>query len=134
MNVAQINASAMLAASGNQLNGGTLLFYSGTQPASPETALSGNTLLCTFTFANPAFGTPTFSGGLEQDVANFVANSVAPVAAGTVTFARALGSGGAVIDDFTVGTTGTDVIIGNANIQMGVNVSLTSFSERMPAV
>ena len=71
-------------------NGASLVFYTGTQPATPETALAANTALATFTFSNPAFGTPAFTSPNVASTATFVANSVTPGASGTVTFARAV--------------------------------------------
>jgi hypothetical protein len=43
MNASQSMVSAGISASCTTLNGGSLVFMSGTMPASPETALSGNT-------------------------------------------------------------------------------------------
>lgn len=49
------------------LNGGTVRIYSGTRPATPDTALSGNTLLAELSMGNPAFsvasGTPAHAQG-----------------------------------------------------------------------
>jgi len=115
MNVAQVSASAMLASGGAQLNGGTLVFYAGQMPATPETALAGNTALCTFTFAATAFGTPTFASGNEQQTAAFVNNTVNPVVTGTTSFARALRSDGTtVVDDFSVASAATTSLTTNA--------------------
>ena len=135
MNLATASASAALAAVTTLLNGGTLVFYSGTQPITPETALSGNTALVTFTFAATAFGAPSFSSPNEQATATFSASSVSPTAQGTATFARGLASNGTtVVADFTVGTTGTDIIIGNTGVQTGVPVTISSFILKVPAV
>ena len=167
-------------------NNGSIVFYSGTQPASPETALSGNTALATWTLSATAFAAPAFSAGAQSAAASFVASSVAPSNSGTVTFARAtppawagstaytrgscvsnggnlyqciiagtsaasggpsgttnsitdgtvtwqyLASGPALVD-YTVGTSGTDIIVGNTSIQTGTNVSL-SLTHKVAAV
>ena len=135
MNLSVAGGTAALNAICALLNSGTLVFYSGTQPTTPETALSGNTALVTFTFGATAFGSATTSGGYEIETASFVSNSVAPTAAGTVTFARATGSNGTtIVADFTVGTSATDIVIGNTAIQTGVNVSITSFQLKEPVV
>ena len=137
MNVAAASASAMLAAWGALHNGGSLIFYSGTQPATPETALSGNTALGTITFANPAFQTPTGpSGSLESELnAAFATGSFVPSSNGTAVFARALKSDGStVLEDFTVGTASADIIVGNTAFQTGVTVTLSSLTLKMPAV
>jgi hypothetical protein len=187
-------ASNALAVVTNFLSNGYLRLYSGTQPSTPETALSGNTLLATFQFATPAFGSASLSSGYEQQTASFAASSVAPAANGTVTFARASinalswatstsysygqivtsnsnlyfctkagtsssSSGSApsgttipytsdgtvvwqyiaastatVVADFTVNTSGADIIIGNNVLSTTINVTITSFILQIPAV
>lgn len=192
MNAAQQTVSAALTAADQMLNNGSLVIYSGTQPASPETALSGNTALVTFVFATAAFAAPSFSTPNMQSTGSFVSSSVAPAASGTATFARATvwawaastavvvgqyatnggnlyqvtaagttassggpsgttgsitdgtatwkyiaasnTSAGQVVCDYTVGTSGTDIVIGSTTISTGVNVSISSFVHKMPAV
>lgn len=94
MNLAIVSGAAGINAICNLLNGGSLTFYSGTQPSTPETALSGNTALAAFTFNNPAFTGLTDNAGQETLTASLANATVTPSANGTVTFARA-----------TVGTT-----------------------------
>lgn len=97
--------SAGLSASCATLNGGSLVFLTGTMPVSPETALSSNTALCTATYAATAFGTPAFSTPNMVATASFTAGSYNPVAGGTSTFARAYASNGTTAEsDFTVGS------------------------------
>lgn len=104
MNTAQNTASTAVAAAGALSNSGTLVLLSGTMPATPETALSGNTTLATGTFAATAFGTPSFSGGNMQATATFTGN-VNPAVNGGATFARHYKSDGTtVIADYTVGS------------------------------
>lgn len=135
MNLATASASTSLAAAGALLNNGTLRLYSGTIPTTPETAVGAQVLLATFTFAATAFGTPSFAAGLESATASFVSNSVLPGNAGTVAWARALRSDGTtVFADFTVGTTGTDIIVANTSLVTTINVTITSFQLQMPAV
>lgn len=134
MNLATASANAALQAVLSLHNSGTLKIYSGTQPSTPETALSGNTELVTFTFSATAFGSQSFSGGYQQASASFMASSVNPDASGTASFARAYKSDGTtVIGDLTVGTSGTDIIIGSTSVQTGTNCSIT-FTLKMPAV
>jgi hypothetical protein len=105
LNASQTAVSSALSAFNALLNGGTLVFLSGTQPATPETALSGNTTLCTATYSATAFGTPSFSSPNMQATASFTAGSYTPAAAGTSTFARAYESNGTTaVADFTVGS------------------------------
>ena len=135
MNLSIVAGTAALNAITGLAANGTLVFLSGTQPATPEAALSGNTALVTFTFSATPFGSASNSGGYELETASFVSNSVAPAAGGVATFARMYESGGTVvIGDFTVGTSGTDITIGNTTIQTGVNVSITSFQLKEPVV
>lgn len=140
MNLSTYAADVGLSAIDASLANGTLVFYSGAMPATPQTAVvAGNTALVTFTFTATPFGASANtagSPGYTQQTANFVSNSVAPAANGTATFARAFRSaanGSTVVADYTLGTSGTDIIIGNTGIQTGVNVSLTSFAHRLPS-
>lgn len=133
MKIAAATGAAMLDALKALSNNGTLVIYSGTQPANPDTALSGNTALATFTFSAVAFGSDSLSGGFEQATASFVASTVTAAATGTATFARMLKSDGTtVIADLTVSTTGADVNLNSVSITSGGNVTLTSFLEKMP--
>lgn len=193
MNVAQATAAYALQAYTSLFNGAVMTIYSGTQPASPETALSGNTALVAFTFASPPFGSASFGSGFESQTASFVSSSVTPSNNGTATFARVVisssawvanhayslgaivnnggnvyicvdpgtsaGSGGPsgtglgiqdntaawnyvcsntspnnTLCDLTVGTSGTDVVIGSTSISTSVNVSITSAKIQLPAV
>jgi hypothetical protein len=91
MNLSQYSGSLALVAYTNLYDGATFTIYSGTQPASPETALSGNTALVTFTFSTPGFsGVPTTSGGFDKLVASFTSNTANPGNSGTASFGRAV--------------------------------------------
>ena len=133
MNVATATAAAMLAAVTTLLNGGTLVFYGGTQPTTPETALSGNTALTTFTYATPSFGAPSYVSPNEQASASLVSTSSNPTANGTASFARAFTSGGAAVADLTIGTSGTDIVVGSTTISIGVPVTISSYVHRLLA-
>jgi hypothetical protein len=109
------------------LNGGKLRIYSGTQPATAATAISGNTLLAELTFNATAFGAS--SNGVAT------ANAITPVSAaatGTATWFRALDSGGVDVTDNvydgTVGTATSDCIINSTAIQSGAQVSVTTLT------
>jgi|SRR5690348_16822928 len=126
MKTAQNTASVGLAAKLALLNSGTAVVYSGTQPTNPDTALSGNTALVTGTFSASAFGSITLNSGFMQATASFTAASYTPAANGTATFARLFKSDGTtVVADLTVGTSGTDFIIGSTTINTGVQVSFS---------
>lgn len=103
MNTAQNTASVALVAIGALANSGTLVVYSGAMPATPETALSGNTALVTLDFTASAFNAPTYSSPDEQTTANFSASSFSPTTAGLANWARAYKSDGTTaVADFTV--------------------------------
>ena len=134
MNLSQQTATAALNTIIAQFNSAVITIYSGVQPASPETALSGNTALVAGTYAATAFSAPTYVSPNMQSTASFTAASYAPTASGTATFARVVESGGTiVIADLTVGTSGTDIIIGSTSIATGTNVSFAQ-TAAIPAV
>jgi hypothetical protein len=101
-----------------------LRFYTGTQPTNPDTALSGNTLVaslaCSATFAAGA------SGGVLT--ASAIANDSSADNTGTITWGSLLTSGATRKIDFTVGTSGTDMIIDNTSVNAGQVVSCSSLT------
>lgn len=105
------------------LNTGFLDIYSGTRPAGPDTALSGNTLLASLPMSATAFAAG--SGGTKT--ANAITSDSSADATGTATFFRAFKADHttAVIDG-TVGTSGTDAIINSVSIVAGTTVSCSS--------
>lgn len=114
-------------------NSGTLVVYSGTQPADPDTALSGNTALATWTFNNPACGSNSSSGNFKVCTASLSASSVTIGATGTASFARMYESDGTTVDgDFTVGTSGTDITFPSVAFSSGVTATLSSFQLKVP--
>lgn len=105
-----------------------LKLYDGTQPASPDTAISSQNMLCSLTCGASAFGTAA-AGVLT---ANAISNGTGTAAAGsgvTSTWFRLWKSDGttAVLDG-TVGTTGCDLNLNNASIANGQTVSISSFT------
>ena len=112
----------------NVLNSGFMQIYTGTQPATPDTALSGNTLLATLTLSATAFGAS--SAGTKT--ANAITSGTA-VATGTATFARFFKSDDSTaVLDMSVGTSGTDCILNDVNITTGGTVAITSATVSMP--
>src|SRR5690349_10691813 len=80
-------------------NNGYLRIYSGTQPATADTALSGNTLLAELRFNATAF--PAASSGILT--ANAITSDTSADNTGTASFFRALKSDGtSVLMDGTV--------------------------------
>jgi hypothetical protein len=109
-------------------NSGTIVIYSGTQPTNPDTALSGNTALATFTFSSAACGSASHVSSNEQVSGSFSASTVTASATGTATFARMFESNGTtVVGDFSVGTSGSDIDLNSTSITSGGNVTLSSF-------
>lgn len=102
-----------------------LNIYSGSQPASPDTAVGAQVLLsshaCNATFA------PAASGGVLT--LNAIANGTGTAGAGggtTATWYRLTTSGGTAHIDGTVGISGCDLNLNNTNIATGQTVSVTS--------
>jgi hypothetical protein len=126
--VAILTRDAALNAEAALLNGGTLAFYTGTQPATPETAVTG-TLLGTLTLGNPAFGAS--SGGMIT--ANAITGDLAADATGTAGYFRAWRSNGttAVLDG-TVGTSGADCNVNSVAFQIGADIEVTSWTITLP--
>lgn len=104
-------------------NAGLLRIYDGSQPASPDTAVSSQTKLAELTMATP-FGAAA-SGGVLTAGAITAANALAT---GTASWFRLTTSGGTAKVDGTVGTSGTDCIIDSTSITSGQQVSVTSLT------
>lgn len=123
LTISTVSKNLGLNAQFDVLNSGFLRIYSGTRPATPDTALSGNTLLAELTFGATAFAAA--SGGTKT--ANAIGSDTSADATGTATFFRAFKSDGttAVVDG-TVGTSGTDAIINSTSIVAATTVACTS--------
>lgn len=120
---------AALDAAMNLANSGTLVIYTGTQPATCDTALSGNTALATFTLANPAFAAATGSLGAAATKALNLPAGVAAAATGTAAWFRIYKSDGVTgVADGSCGTSAADLILDSTAIQAGALVSITSGS------
>lgn len=102
---------------------GKLRIYSGTQPATVDTALSGNTVLADLALSATAFGAAS-SGTIT---AASITNDSSADATGTATFFSLLTSADVRVVDGTVGTSGTDMIIDSTSITAGQVVSCSSF-------
>jgi hypothetical protein len=111
------------------LNNGYLRFYSGTEPATPETALSGNTLLAQLTLGATAFAAAS-AGAIA---ANAIGQDVSADATGTATFWRMLASDGTTVHlQGTVGTSGADINVNSTAFQSGATVSCSAFTWTIP--
>jgi hypothetical protein len=107
------------------LNSGYLRIYSGTQPATADTALSGNTLLAELRFSSTAFGSA--SNGVAT--ANSITADSSADNTGTATWFRALKSDGTTtVLDGSIGTSSADLVLNSTSISAGAQVSVTSFT------
>ena len=127
----------MLAAKDAMFNGGFVKFYTGPKPTNPDTALSSQVLLLTLNYAATAFSAPTISGGFAVANGSFTSNSGTVGGSGTNTpvFARAYESDGVtVIDDYTVGLTGSgsDFMFPTVTWSAGLVVTLSSDQNEEP--
>ena len=113
------------------LNAGTppglIKIWTGSAPATPETADSG-TLLATLTFSTTAFANA--SSGTAT--ANTITSGTA-VATGTAGYARAYNAAGTCVLQFTVGTSGADLIFGTLSINSGDVVACSSLTYTQPS-
>lgn len=107
----------------------TIKIYSGTQPATADTALSGNTLLGTLTCTDPV--APSASGG-TLTFSSITQDSSAD-ASGTATFARIADNSGDTIFDCDVGTSGATINLNTTTIVAGGPIAITSFTISIPA-
>ena len=112
---AQANALAAL------LNGGKIKVYNGSQPATADTALSGNTLGVTLTLDATAFAAAV-SGVLT---ANAITSATA-VADITPTWARICKSDDTPVFDVSAGASGCNLTIGA--FTTGTTVGISSFT------
>jgi hypothetical protein len=122
---AKLGSTGMVAHIGTSAQ---LKLYNGTQPTNPDTALSGNTLLCTLTCNATQFG--TVSGGVLTASAITSSTGAAGASTGTTaTFYRLFKSDGTTACvDGTVGSSGCDLNFDNPNIATGQAVAVSSLT------
>jgi hypothetical protein len=122
---ANVSVNAEADALARLLDNGYLRLYSGTQPATADTALSGNTLLAELRFA------ATSAAAASAGVLTFsaITSDTSADATGTAAFYRALKSDGtSVVMDGSVGTSSADLVLNSTAIQSGAQVDVTSFA------
>lgn len=109
----------------NEANSGKLRLYSGTRPTNADTALSGNTLLAELTMNATSAGAS--SAGVWT--ANAITSDSSADATGTASFCRLLQSDGTTaFADFSVGTSGTEVILNTVSIVAAAVVSCSAMT------
>lgn len=120
---AEADALAALAISG------LIRIYDGTQPASADVTVSGQTLLAELTFGSPAFGT-SVSGVLTAEA---IAMDSAAEASGDASWFRVVQAGtGFALWDGSVGTSGCDMNLNSITVTSGLPVSISSFVHTVP--
>jgi hypothetical protein len=109
---------------------GTIKIYNGAQPANPQTALSGQTLLGTLTFSATSFG----AGATGVATANSITQDSSADASGTASWARIASGGGSTVFDCDVtGTGGGGTIqLNTTTIAAGGPIQISSFTLTMP--
>lgn len=111
---------------------GLLRIYDGTVPADADAALSGNTLLATLTYSDPAFGNAVDAAPGATATASAITDDSSADATGTATFFRALDSDLNVRLQGAVGTSGAELNLNTVSISAGAIVSVTSQTVTMP--
>lgn len=108
---------------------GRLRIYSGTQPATSDTAASG-TLLAELTLSDPAFGAP--SNGVCTAAA--ITGDTSADATGTAGWFRVVDSTGAACWDGSVTATGGggDLTLSSTSIIQGGTVNVTALNYTQP--
>lgn len=104
----------------DQLDGGYLRIYAGSQPASATTALSGQTKL-----AEWSLPTPAFDAAASDSKALVALGTVQGVATGTAAWATLVKADGTTrVTDFTVGAVGSssDLELDDTHIESGGDV------------
>lgn len=106
-----------------------LNLYSGTQPASPDTAVTSQVLLATLTCSASAFAAASSGGVLT---ANAISSGTGTAGAGggtTATWFRLTDSAGNAHIDGTVGISGCDLNLTNTSIATGQTVNVSGFTD-----
>lgn len=108
---------------------GILRIYDGTRPTDADTAISGNTVLAELTMGATAFGSA--SAGVLT--ANAITSDSSANNTGTASWARLWQSNGTTpLGDFSVGTSGTEVIINTVSIVAAAVVSCSALTITAP--
>lgn len=119
---AAINAITALA------NGGTVVIYDGSQPATPDVAVTSQNALVTMTLSATAAGSASSGSATMNAVASGVCGY-----AGTAAWFRVFASGGAAVWDGSVGTSGADMnFAASLSFVSGITYGVTSWTFAMP--
>jgi hypothetical protein len=118
---AALNALTALA------NGGTVTIYNGSQPATPDVAVTSQVALVTLNLSATAAGSASAGTATMNAVTSAVAGN-----SGTASWFRVYASGGAAVWDGDVGTSGADMNFTTTTFTSGVTYGVTSWTVSMP--
>jgi len=108
---------------------GKIRIYDGTRPASPNDAVTSQTLLVEFDLDSPAYATAV-DGVITLAGVPIQATAVATSTATWVRFVES--SGTTVVMDMDIGVSGTDFIIADTSITVGMVCEITSHTYTVP--
>lgn len=97
------------------------VYYTGTKPASPDIAADQLNALCLLTLPEPCFK-QVLTHGIELHPTD----TAIATKAGMVTWARLYNGNDEPYADFTVGTSGTHIVLNNNNVALGSSQSIDS--------
>ena len=110
---------------------GEIKIYTGTPPATCETAASG-TLLGTLTFSATAFPASADANPGAIATASAITDDSSADATNTAGYFRALESDGTVHLQGDCGTSSTDMIMNTTSITSGLAISITAYTVTLP--
>lgn len=106
------------------VNSGFLDLYDGTQPATPDTAVTTQVKLARLTLNATAFGAAV--NGVAT--ANAITSDASADASGTASWCRTLTSGGTAVFDGSVGTSGCNLNLSTTAIVAAGVVAVSAFT------
>ncbi|MEG2268092.1 MAG: hypothetical protein RSC68_27670 [Acinetobacter sp.] len=97
------------------------IYYSDSKPASIETAENPTNALCTLSLPEPCIK-QVLTNGIEL----FSTDTALAIKAGVAVWARLYNGNDEPYADFTIGTSGTDIVLNSADIALGSSQKLDS--------
>ena len=97
------------------------VYYKGAKPASLDVAADPLNALCTLPLPEPCFKQVLIDG-----IELHPTETATATKAGVVTWARLYNGNNEAYADFTIGTSGTDIVLNNTNIALGSSQKLDS--------
>lgn len=113
---------------GARLNSGYARIYSGSRPATADTAITSQVLL-----AEPRFGTSAFGAADGGEITAQAIAEVTCIIGGTAAWYRAVRSDGTTVEyDDTVGTENAAMIVSSVDFATNQPLQITSLTFRFP--